>query len=89
MKAKRIFTSKDSFTVRFIAFLEDRRALEDFLLRTEFVSIVSYCSYFYDRVLDGDFKFRDAISAGFEWNRDEFCRWHLLARDWIKFIHSK
>ena len=89
MKTKRIFTSKKSFTLSFIAFLEDHRSLDDFLYRTEFTSIESYCSYFYDQVLDGGFEFRDAISSGFPWRLDEFFRWHHLSQDWIKFIYSK
>ena len=89
MKTKRIFTSKRSFTLCFIAFLENHRSLDDFLYRTEFLSIESYCSCFYDWVLEGDFKFRDAISAGFLWSKDEHRRWYLLSQEWIEFIYSK
>lgn len=89
MKSKRIFTSEESFTLCFITFLEDHQSLDDFLYRTEFMSIASYCSYFYARVCDGDCKFRDAVCFGFAWKSDEFRRWHLLSQEWIKFIYSK
>ena len=89
MKSKRIFTSRESFTRCFIAFLKDHQSLDDFLYRTDFISIETYCSYFYDQVLDGSRKFRDAILVGFVWVPGEFRRWYSLSQDWIKLIYSK
>lgn len=90
MKTERIFTSKASFTLYFMAFLTDHQSLDAFVRRFDFESIETYCSSFYDWVvLDGDLQFEDAVCVGFLWKDSELPRWHRLSQDWIKFVHSK
>lgn len=90
MKTDRIFTSKTSFTLYFMAFLEDHQSLGAFVRRSDFESIETYCSCFYDWVvLDGDLQFEDAVCVGFSCKDSEFPRWHRLSQDWIKFVRSK
>lgn len=90
MNTKRIFTSKRSFTLYFMAFLEDHQSLDAFVRRTGFESIEEYCSHFYNwMTLDGDIRFEDAARIGFLFKSSESPRWYRLSQDWVKFVHSK
>lgn len=84
MKTDRTFTSKTSFTLYLMAFLEA------FVRRIDFDTIEAYCSRFYDWVvIDGELQFEDAVCVGFSCEDSEFPRWHRLSQGWIKFVRSK